>query len=133
MITRRALLTAVPLVAASCARWIPRGETLRFAAFSLREAQRRIRSGADTTESASIGNLRRLLGAVHDRINNDVVIVGMLGGDGDPLSLDDFVAAMRAIVRNGEWPLVSIDKADDTTTTGTSWTSVVAAYPSSVS
>ena len=94
--TRRTALASVPLLAASCVQWSrPREMPRSFAAFSLREAERRLKARSDVAQSRSVGGLRRLLGAVQDPAH-DVILVGVLGGVDEPMNLDDFVAAMRA-------------------------------------
>jgi hypothetical protein len=117
--TRRTAIASLALGAASCARWLrPVQASPSFAAFSLAEAQKRLRTNNRDTAIASLGGFTRLLGLVHDRARGDLVLVGHARATGDSVALDDFVAAIRALVGRTEWPLVSIDKMPDTGTTG---------------
>ncbi|MBU0717089.1 MAG: hypothetical protein KJ749_02480, partial [Planctomycetes bacterium] len=85
-----------------------------FVAFSLREAQNRARLGSHTKELYTLGGITRLVGAVYDVASEDIVLVGR-AMDGLPESrLDDLVVALRSRLVLDEWPAVSIDPTDRT-------------------
>lgn len=89
-----------------------------YAAFSLTEAENRIRQRKDTEMVESMCGITRLLGVVVDAENRDVVLVGQLAPRDPPLSLPDLAVALRARFRQKQWPLVSIDRTAETATTG---------------
>src|SRR5947209_6825214 len=89
-----------------------------FAAFSMRETEQRLRSNGLTTELGTVAGIKRLLGAVYDRNNSDVILVGYRHPDGEPLDLNDLVAALRALLVGHQWPLVSIDRTPETPISG---------------
>src|SRR3990172_6543256 len=100
----------------SCRRAATRSP--QFAAFSLREAQRHLRGGQPGGVISRLGGINRPLGVVHDRRGNDVIMAGEIRPDAGSIALDDFVAAIRALFVQGQWPLVSIDKKPETPATG---------------
>lgn len=90
----------------------------KFVAFSLREAERMLTE--DPNGSATVkkmGGMCRLVGLVYDRAGKDPIVIGQIGGDRG-VSLDDLVVAIRARLLEHAWPLVSIDKTQDTVRTG---------------
>ncbi len=126
---RRTAIASIPLLAFSCSRSTPtpagrkRGIATPFLAISLKEAERRLKAGADAasrSQIVSLCDLRHLLGAVRDGAT-DLVLVGSLldrGLASDVVGLDTLVAAMRAVIVKGVFPLVSIDRGPDTQHTG---------------
>src|ERR1039458_1499889 len=54
---------------------------------------------------------------VYDEGNLDVILVGQANYGDDPISLNDLVVAMRAIMVHHESPFVSIDPTQDTART----------------
>lgn len=117
--TRRTALVSLALGAASCARWIRTASASSlFVAFSMREARRRLEAVAPEIEIASLGGMTRVLGLIHDRSVRDLIVVGRVRPGQDPIALDDFVAAIRALLLRKQFPLLSIDKTPETSKTG---------------
>jgi hypothetical protein len=116
--TRRTLLESMLVsaagVAVSCARLRP----ARFMAFSLREAQRRHETGKADEIVSTLGGITRLAGAVHDANGADCILAGSVQLGADPIRLEDIAAALDAVFRVGEYPLVSIDRTPATASTG---------------
>jgi hypothetical protein len=112
--TRRALLLSAAGMATSCIRRHP----ATFVAFSLREAQRSYESGRLDGQTAGLGGITRLAGAVYDSKRGDCIVAGLAQPGADPIALEDFAAALDAILRVGDYPLVSIDRTPETATTG---------------
>jgi hypothetical protein len=92
------------MLAAAC----PFLSAQQFAAYSLKAAERLARANQWSTESARVGAMTDLFGVVYDGETGDVILVGAAEAGRDPLWLDSFVAALRA-VRNGQMPEVSIE------------------------
>lgn len=115
---RSALLTLFFGMAACALRRSSNSAQSRFSAFSLREAQKAIQQGVpDAGEISSLGRMTRMLGAVHDPLSSDVILVGSVKTSTGEIALHDFIAALRAISIEKTWPLVSIDKTTDTPVT----------------
>jgi hypothetical protein len=90
-----------------------------YLAYSLNEAERSIKNSARfRTELMELGDITRLIGIVYDNSKNDLIIVGQIVEGEQKITLDDFVVALRAIVKNKRAPLVSIDKTAETEKTG---------------
>src|SRR5215471_15979731 len=60
-------------------------------------------------ELFTLGGITRPEGVVVDRTSGDVILIGHAEEGDAPLTLDDFVAALRARLIAGKWPVVSID------------------------
>jgi len=91
-----------------------------FVAFSLREAAQQLRSakpGSGSSETGRLAGITRIAGMVHDPANQDIILVGQAHPADQPLALDEFVVALRALVVHKQWPLVSIDETADSSTT----------------
>ena len=91
-----------------------------FVAFSLKVAEERIRGVEDGQdyrpiypEVFNLGGINAIHGLVYDREIDDVILVGKYNPSRQPLTLDDFVVALRARFIHGEWPVVSIDPSKD--------------------
>jgi hypothetical protein len=65
-----------------------------------------------------MGGMTRPAAVVFDRDSRDIIIVGQANAGESPISLDDFVVALRALFIHEAWPLVSIDKTPETHATG---------------
>ena len=90
-----------------------------FIAYSLQEAERRLKSSMDiSAELLEIGGITQIAGLVYDQSNEDLIIVGQVNKGNQKITLDDFVVAMRAVLLYNEYPLVSIDRTEDTPKTG---------------
>ncbi|MGE4088375.1 MAG: hypothetical protein AB7F93_09845 [Immundisolibacter sp.] len=87
-------------------------------AFSLRQAEAAVRAGDPGGSAARLDGLTRLVAAVVDEAGGDVVLLGEREARPSGLRLDDLVVALRARLLHHRWPLVSIDRAPDTASTG---------------
>ena len=92
-----------------------------YIAFSLKVAQKRIIStpeGKDYRklhpEVFTLSGITAIKGLVYDRKTGDVILVGQRDPERAPLTLDDFVVALRARFIYGKWPVVSIDPTEET-------------------
>jgi len=112
--TRRALLLSAASMATSCVR----RHTATFVAFSLREAQRSYESGRLDGQPSGLAGITRLAGAVYDPKRGDCIIAGLAQPGAEPIALEDLAAALDAILRVGDYPLVSIDRTPETAITG---------------
>jgi len=86
-----------------------------FVAYSLREAERRMKSPEEkSAELTEIGGVTQIAGMVYDERDKDMIIVGQVNKGNAKITLDDFVVAMRSVLLHNEYPLVSIDRTEDT-------------------
>ena len=97
-------------------------EPTPYVAFSLKVARERIEKAGDDFRQSEpdiwrLAGINKVRGFVYDRNEDDLILVGAIEPDRAPLTLDDLVVALRARLRYGEWPLVSIDPMPDTETT----------------
>lgn len=91
----------------------------RLVAFSVAEAQRRIQAGGPIApEAARLGGITQIMGMVYDAESGDPIVIGRAEASAPQLDLDSLVVAMRSVLALKQWPLVSIDPAPDTLTTG---------------
>ena len=93
-------------------------DTSPFVAFSLGAAEQRIKLAGSDAEATMLGGITRPLGVVIDPEHHDLIFVGQAVAGERPLSLDDFVVALRSRLLYKQWPLVSIDKTPQTESTG---------------
>lgn len=92
-----------------------------YVAFSLHVAQKLL-AGLGTgpnyrvvyPEVYNLGGITRFLGLVYDRETQDLILVGRYDPDRQPLTLDDWVVALRARFIHNTWPVVSIDPTEET-------------------
>ena len=90
-----------------------------FIAYSMNEAKHRLTSGEpDDTEVKNLGGICHMAGMVYDPTREDLILVGQVRQDGNAISLDDFIVAMRSVLVHNEFPYVSIDRDEDTGQTG---------------
>lgn len=88
-------------------------------ALSLKAAEGVVKRGtAGGPDAERLGGITRLMGVMFDRERHDIVLIGRVEEDRPALHLSDFVTALRAIINLREWPLVSIDPAPDSRTSG---------------
>jgi hypothetical protein len=66
----------------------------------------------------ALGCINKAVGLMIDRARPDIILVGHHDPNRPPLTLDDFVVALRARFIHGAWPLVSIDPTEETKQTG---------------
>jgi hypothetical protein len=88
------------------------GEPRRFIALSLREAERLVVAGGDVSRVSTLAGITDVIGFALDP-RRDVILVGIAEPNRAALSLDSLVAAMRAVIRYKQQPLVSIDPPAD--------------------
>ena len=95
-----------------------------YVAFSLQEAKNQLtamkaRSNYRTLfpEIFNLGGMNHIHGLVYDKESKDMILVGKYDPDRQPITLDDFVVALRARFIHGTWPVVSIDPTEKTKTT----------------
>jgi hypothetical protein len=117
--TRRQAIAAITVLTMACRRTASKSEPDRYVAFSLRAAEARLKANRDVASIQSLAGIRKLLGYVRDPETRDHMLVGVRHDDGPEIALDDFVAALRAIVVRGQYPLVSIDRTATTRESGT--------------
>lgn len=85
----------------------------RFVAYSMREAENRLRQSAVRSgELVELGGITRLAGMVYDSATKDWIVVGQVG-KGQKTSLEHLVVALRSVLVHKTWPAVSIDKTPD--------------------
>jgi len=89
-----------------------------FIAYSMKEAERRIRSGGRQQAVFELGGITRVAAVVFDEDHDDCVIVGQTSKREPQVTLDDFVVALRSRLIHKEWPVVSIDRTPETQETG---------------
>src|SRR5437867_11699691 len=86
-------------------------------AYSLREAERQLKGGTPAEgQLVELGGIKRVVGLVYDRENQDVILVGRTDSLGAPLDLSNLVVAMRSVLQN-QWRAASIDPTPETQTT----------------
>lgn len=94
-------------------------QTGYYLAFSLGEAERRTGLAEHDLETVeAMGGISRLIGLVHDRDREDLVIVGWCDPNDQVVPLDHFVVALRAVHVLEESPMVSLDRTSATASTG---------------
>ena len=93
-------------------------EAKQFVGYSLKQAEKRIKSGRINREVIYLGGITRPLAIVYDEEKKDLILVGEVTNGDQKISLDDFVVAMRAILKYKTPPLVSIDRTNETAKTG---------------
>lgn len=90
-----------------------------FVAYSLRESENLAKLKVPSAEGfLNLGGMTRIVGMVHDKVNQDVIIVGKKVPGLPPGSLDDLVVALRSRLVASVWPMVSIDPNEGTAKTG---------------
>jgi hypothetical protein len=86
-----------------------------FGAYSLLEAERRIKAGQVQDKNVEhLGGITDPLAVVYDATRKDLILVGHINPKKQVVTLNDFVVALRAILTHETWPLVSIDKDNQT-------------------
>ncbi len=86
-----------------------------YRAFSLTEAQRLLQShGKTTSELGQIGNISLPIGLVYDEESKDLILIGEVDATKNVITIDDIAVVMRAVLKHGKPPLVSIDRTTDT-------------------
>ncbi|WP_447963711.1 tetratricopeptide repeat protein [Nitrospira sp. Ecomares 2.1] len=96
-----------------------------YVAFSLKVAQARI-AGLEKGKNYrtvypvayNLGGINKIFGLVYDRGNRDTILIGKYDPKCQPITLDDFVVALKARFIHGQWPMVSLDPTEDSPQTG---------------
>lgn len=109
------LVMAFPLSAWASAQAVAQGD---YVAYSLREAEKLAQRGKGQTPGfLDLGGMTQILGMVHDKAGQDIILVGRKSADYPAVDFDDLVVAFRARLVKGVWPLVSIDSTPETAKT----------------
>ena len=83
-----------------------------YQAFSLSEARQLLQmKNNEATTARIIAGITRPIACVFDETIDDIILIGQVDPRYSEIHLDDLVVAMRAVVKYGESPLVSIDPA----------------------
>ncbi|MDW8038273.1 MAG: hypothetical protein RMI90_09555, partial [Thermoguttaceae bacterium] len=83
-------------------------------AFSLQQAEKQIANNGNMIAVAKqLGGITDPLAIVFDEQTKDLVLVGRKDFQSPSLSIEDFIVALRAIMVHHQWPLVSIDKDEN--------------------
>ncbi|MBD3334954.1 MAG: hypothetical protein GF355_05510 [Candidatus Eisenbacteria bacterium] len=90
----------------------------RFVAVSMDRARMELEAGAQSKEIDRLGGMTHPIGLVYDRTRDDLILVGERVPGEDPVEVDDFAVALRAVLRHGTVPLVSIDRPAQSGKTG---------------
>jgi len=90
----------------------------RYIAFSLNAAAQNLKTGCSHSEVTSLAGITRPFAIVYDEKRQDIILVGEKKNRDSSLHLDDFIVAMRAILKHHSSPLVSIDQTKDTKRSG---------------
>lgn len=94
-------------------------EARSFVAYSMNVAENRLKgAGHSNDELQKLGNMSRIAGMVYDEKNRDLIIVGQVTAEEQEIKLDDFVTALRSVLVHKKYPLVSIDRTEETAETG---------------
>jgi len=83
-------------------------------AFSLSQAQRQYQSGDRSNHLMNLGGINQIHGFAYDESSQDLILVGSVKGDLEPVSLNELAVALRAVLVHKAWPMVSIDKTLET-------------------
>ena len=90
-----------------------------YVAYSLGQAEIELaKDAAITSDLLRIGGMTRPLGVVCDEARGDLILVGQISKGEQPVTLDDFVVPLRAVLRHGAVPMVSIDMTPQAERTG---------------
>jgi len=108
---RRTIVIVVALITAVF--WgAPSTKASDYRAFSLNGAGKALQGGrTNSREARMLGGITRPVGCVFDEANRDVVIIGVADSSLPGLHIDELTVAIRAVLKHGESPLVSIDPA----------------------
>jgi hypothetical protein len=102
------------IIAAGLVTWLcaPPIEGNGYVAYSLNAAKHMLTEKENPpSDLFLLGGITRPVAIVYDEERQDLILVGERS-EGQPVSLDDFVVALRALMKVGEEPLVSIELDD---------------------
>jgi len=84
-------------------------------AFSLREANRLLSQGKNGEGRLNtMAGITRFAGMVFDEENSDIILVGRVSPQLPPVTIDDFIVALRSRLQGKDYPRVSIDRVEHT-------------------
>lgn len=88
----------------------------QYVAYSLRQAEKQLlrSDGPLPRQAKQLGGITDPVALVYDNETRDLILVGKADPEAEELTIDDFVVALRAILKHRTWPLVSIDKDEET-------------------
>ncbi len=91
-----------------------------FIAFSFKNAEKNIKAGGFPDSTKHLGGITALAAIIVDVQNDDLIVLGKNNSDAGQtqISLDDWAVAMRAMFVHNEYPMVSLERRQDTATTG---------------
>lgn len=85
-----------------------------YQAFSLSEARRLLQmKNSGATTARIMAGITLPVACIFDETIDDIILIGQVDPMYSEIHLDDLVVAMRAVVKHGESPLVSIDPAPE--------------------
>lgn len=85
-----------------------------YEAFSLRAAERLFQKGTQRTKVRALGDIGKVVAVVYDESRGDIVLVGEKVKGEQVGSMDELVVGLRAVLKYGQSPEVSIDRTADT-------------------
>ena len=89
-----------------------------YVAYSMGAAERLARNSQfRDPDLKQVGNITRIAGIVYEKNTNDVIIIGQSIPGERCITLDDVVVGFRTRLKYNKWPLVSIDKNNETEST----------------
>jgi hypothetical protein len=93
-------------------------DTAPYIAFSMNKAKEQMKTnGRKTTQVERLGGITVPVAIIYDESTNDLILVGQVDRTRDNASIDDLVVAMRVVLKNGDTPMVSIERDSDTSST----------------
>jgi hypothetical protein len=103
-------LTAILLALAA----IPACGATTYTAFSLRTAERLLQEGTQKAKVRTLGGIRKVVAVVYDESRGDVVLVGEEGTGEQVGGMDELVMGLRAVLKYGQSPEVTIERTPET-------------------
>ncbi|MCP4371741.1 MAG: hypothetical protein GY797_27025 [Deltaproteobacteria bacterium] len=89
-----------------------------YTAFSFKNARELIKKRNNNPDVLNCAGITRPVALVYDPDNQDIILVGENVYGQKPIHYDDWVVAVRAILKNQKDPAVSIDRTNETDKTG---------------
>lgn len=114
-----ARLAVVLLASAPLAFTAPsEGRRDELVAFSLKQAASRSRLSPGDDQVRRMAGITDVVGLACDKSTGDLIVVGKRDRQSGAIGIDDLAVALRAILLHKTWPLVSIDRTEETERTG---------------
>ena len=89
-----------------------------YTTYSFRNAREQIKEHINKPDVINCAGITRPVALVFDPHNQDIILVGKNEDGQKPIHHDDWVVAVRAILKNQRDPAVSIDYTNETDKTG---------------